>query len=570
MLFEDLETPTPTKPVKPTSTDEVDVDLYKEEVKMYAQEKKNIQSTLRSIFNVVWGQCSTIMKSKLESKTNFKTSKQNKDVAELLKQIKAIMHQFESHTSIYEALDEAKRNFYLYYQSPLTSNVQHVKNLQDMVDIIEYHGGSVTEDRALFEHEKKLEANLPTTEKSSEETLKQRARDKMLGVALIRRADRGRYSKLMTDLKDQYTLKSDVYPDDIASAHNMLENYSSRQRKNNNKQQKTEGLQFAQSSEVISGKDGKIFENIQCHKCKKKGHYANQCPQKQEGIQLLMTTLEVCKETGKIPQDGNNLHFSFLHQDKYKKTKISETSILIGTGSTVSVFKNRKLLKTSKQVRAHCAPTPMEGTKIQVFRATLQVFFHVWYNPSSMVNILAWCDVRKKFRITTDTNIETTINVHINKNHIIKFREVESGLYIYNTENTLRNNNTPLGHSFLNLTTENMSNFTNSQIRQAERAKKLYTAIGMPSYDKYMDLLNKNSIKNCPVTVDDVKRALFIWGPEVATIKGKTTRINPKHTPSTVTLPLPKTTQDFHSSVTLCVDFLCEWRATITYYLKVI
>ena len=322
VLFEDLETPTPTKPVKPTSTDEVDVDLYKEEVKMYAQEKKNIQSTLRSIFNVVWGQCSTIMKSKLESKTNFKTSKQNKDVVELLKQIKAIMHQFESHTSIYEALDKAKRNFYLYYQSPLTSNVQHVKNLQDMVDIIKYHGGSVTEDRALFEHEKKLEANLPTTEKSSEETLKQRARDKMLGVALIRRADRGRYSKLMTDLKDQYTLKSDVYPDDIASAHNMLENYSSQQRKNNNEQQKTEGLQFAQSSEVISGKDGKIFENIQCHKCKKKGHYANQCPQKQEGIQLLMTTLEVCKETGKIPQDGNNLHFSFVHQDKYKKTKI--------------------------------------------------------------------------------------------------------------------------------------------------------------------------------------------------------------------------------------------------------
>ena len=121
----------------------------------------------------------------------------------------------------------------------------------------------------------------------------------------------------MTDLKDQYTLKSDVYPDDIASVHNMLENYSSWQRKNNNEQQKTEGLQFAQSSELISGKDGKIFENIQYRKCKKKGHYANQCPQKQEVIQLCITTLEVCKETGKIPQDGNNLHFSFVHQDKY-------------------------------------------------------------------------------------------------------------------------------------------------------------------------------------------------------------------------------------------------------------
>ena len=132
------------------------------------------------------------------------------------------MHQLKSYTSIYEALDEAKKNYYLYYQSPQPSNAQHVKNLQDMVDIIEYHGGSVTEDKALFEHKKKAEANLPTAEKSSEEALKQRAREKVLGVVLIRRADMGRYSKLMTDLKDQYTLKSDVCPSDIASAHKML------------------------------------------------------------------------------------------------------------------------------------------------------------------------------------------------------------------------------------------------------------------------------------------------------------------------------------------------------------
>ena len=77
--------------------------------------------------------------------------------------------------------------------------------------------------------------------------------------------------------------------------------------------------------------------------------------------------------------------------------------------------------------------------------------------------------------------------MHINKDHVIKFREVKSGLYIYNAKNTLRNNNTPLGYSFLNLTTENMSNFTNSQIRQAEKAKKFYTVIGIPSHYKYVD-----------------------------------------------------------------------------------
>ena len=80
--------------------------------------------------------------------------------------------------------------------------------------------------------------------RSTEEVLKQRAKNKMLGVALIRRADRGRYGKLMTDLKDQYTLKSDVYPSDITAAFNLLENSSSKHtvRQDERSQQSTEGL----------------------------------------------------------------------------------------------------------------------------------------------------------------------------------------------------------------------------------------------------------------------------------------------------------------------------------------
>ena len=59
-----------------------------------------------------------------------------------------------------------------------------------MVDIIEYHG-VVTDDQALIEYERSLENHLPTNERSSDEVIKQRAKNKMLGVALIRRADRG-------------------------------------------------------------------------------------------------------------------------------------------------------------------------------------------------------------------------------------------------------------------------------------------------------------------------------------------------------------------------------------------
>ena len=61
------------------------------------------------------------------------------------------------------------------------------------MDIIEYHGGSVTDDQALIEYERSLESHLPTDERSSDKVIKQRAKNKMLRVALIRRADRQRH-----------------------------------------------------------------------------------------------------------------------------------------------------------------------------------------------------------------------------------------------------------------------------------------------------------------------------------------------------------------------------------------
>ena len=171
-----------------------------------------------------------------------------------------------------------------------------------------------------------------------------------------------------------------------------------------------------------------------------------------------------------------------------------------------------------------------------------------------MVNILAWSDVRKKFRITADTSLEAAIQVHLGNGEHVKFKEFKSGLYLGDLREIQQKLNTQ-HHNFVNLTSENKSNFTNAQVKAAERARSLYRALGMPSYQKFIKIVDTNTIKNCPVTAQDVKAALFIWGPETAVIKGKTTRIGPGRIPDTKCLPLPQTTRDFHSKVTLCVDF---------------
>ena len=51
-----------------------------------------------------------------------------------------------------------------------------------------------------------------------------------------------------------------------------------------------------------------------------------------------------------------------------------------------------------------------------------------------MLNILAWCDVSKHFRITTDTSVADEIYVHIGDGAVVTFRQVETGLFLMDLE----------------------------------------------------------------------------------------------------------------------------------------
>ena len=74
---------------------------------------------------------------------------------------------------------------------------------------------------------------------------------------------------------------------------------------------------------------------------------------------------------------------------------------------------------------------------------------------------------------------------------------------------------------------ENMEGYSKRQIEDAKRAKQLLASIGYPSFKDFKAAVRAGMIKNCPITPEDVDRCLRIFGKEVASLKGKTTRVNP-------------------------------------------
>jgi hypothetical protein len=99
----------------------------------------------------------------------------------------------------------------------------------------------------------------------------------------------------------------------------------------------------------------------------------------------------------------------------------------------------------------------------------------------------------------------------------MKFSEHQDGLYYYETSVQ------PLVdtgvRSFVNTVTDNKALFVSREIDAADKARELYRKLGRPSQQQLEDILSKNVILNCPVTVDNAKRAMLIYGPDLATVR---------------------------------------------------
>ena len=101
-----------------------------------------------------------------------------------------------------------------------------------------------------------------------------------------------------------------------------------------------------------------------------------------------------------------------------------DSSILLDTGSTISVFKNEKLLTNVRNVSQTMRAITNGGHQDSTRKGILPKFFPVWVNPRSRMNILSWKDVRKKYRITADTAESKSITVHINDDKKMLFSKV--------------------------------------------------------------------------------------------------------------------------------------------------
>jgi len=197
---------------------------YKIKLKEYLQDEKAFRTIKCSLRNVVWGQCSYMLRTKLQGDDDFIKIETSGDVVELLKKIRGVCREMTTNASLYDSIDEAKKRYFLYYQQPEDDNEQHLRTFKSNSDIVEHYKGSLYDDKALIEYEKK--EDVKNGELHTDLEIKALVKEKMMGTSLLKRSDMSRYSPLMTNIRDQYGYDIYVYTKTLSSVHAMVEDYA--------------------------------------------------------------------------------------------------------------------------------------------------------------------------------------------------------------------------------------------------------------------------------------------------------------------------------------------------------
>ena len=485
-----------------------DEEMFRLDIKAYRTELRELDHDLSALFAVIFGQCNQTLQATLMSQETFADREAEGDCLWLLTEIRSAATRFDKTLYIHDALHELRARFYREHQGTRTT-VEYYRSFDALVKTLD--------DNHAWSLPPLKQDTDPSVRGSNDQSTQRNIRERELAAAFVLNADNKRFGTLKADLRDNYARGTNQWPRTLLDAYNLLvtqERNDAAARRHKNKREKD-------PSNTPPGNTPR----------------EKHPPRATDPHQFAMPRAH----SSSLPSDG-----------------IPPGAILLDSESTCSIFRDSSLLSdikdTDPPLVLNTNGGPHTSSKTGTYHG-LGSPLTVWFNPNSIANVLALRDVRRRVQVTLDTAQELAFLVHIPDAPPIRFIEHDTGLYIHQPDN--KDVKLPVtAYSYLQTVAKNRDLFTRREVRGADKARALYRHIGRPSQARFLQYLQKGLIRNCPITVDDAKRAHSIYGPDIAYIKGKTTQKPPlPHIETHIPLELQPHIAAHHRDITLCVDF---------------
>ncbi len=181
---------------------------------------------------------------------------------------------------------------------------------------------------------------------------------------------------------------------------------------------------------------------VQCYHCKKLGHYAKDCPDKNKPA--VTNTQQSETQQNDNNNNSNNkgevchTQFGFhniteeIIEDKITLSQKQEESVLrswllLDNQSTTDIFCDASLLTNIKTVNVTLRLSTNAGVMYCNEKGELKGYGEVWYHKEAITNILSLKNVKKVYRVTYDSEGTDTFEVYRPQGNL-KFKCSPEGL----------------------------------------------------------------------------------------------------------------------------------------------
>jgi len=203
---------------KPADVDEttatsVENEIQKETIKEYVKDFKLLKSNLKKAYSLMYGNCNDGVQAQIKADTDYGAKSKIFDYKWLFKKAKKVVSGLDSKVNLRVSLYSTMINLLLTKQQPNGLNTAYLTRFKSMARTLTTAGGE-----HIFVSKDMLGKDLgvATADEVKDE------KEYFLAMCFILRSDKGRYKKLLEDLKSSANRGRDEYPKTLTDAFDLL------------------------------------------------------------------------------------------------------------------------------------------------------------------------------------------------------------------------------------------------------------------------------------------------------------------------------------------------------------
>ena len=364
----------------------------------------------------------------------------------------------------------------------------------------------------------------------------------------IMRLDTKRYHRMLSQMRNDALREApEAYPQTLAAAFRIASGWTGEGTSGGSTGYETHSAFLADTAyvkssipkvETVDKKQHSVGSQRVCYVCGKPGHIANRCAHRKYG-QGTGTETALITDGEYDKSDVNEWNTALVMDGKDEQEVkaqdvclFSKHEVLLDNEASLSVFSNSELLVNMRQSRRTVTMKGVQNDKEGVRISTEGDFMDtgtVYFSDKSSANILSFASqIDNGADISYDKRLDQFVMQPRNSGTVYIFgrKNIEGSegrFYICDVRDILKNTREDSDMAMVQTVTENIQHFTKREVEGARRAVEMRARMGFPSLEKAISLVRSG--KNFDVCERDFRIAESIWGPDAASLQGKTKKM---------------------------------------------